>query len=129
MTYKAAQRGFTLIETVVALAILTLALGALYESFGGVLRRSGQTQWQDAAWSLAERKLAEYSLRSPVTPLSEQGDEGPRLRWQVRVADMEVPIPSGATLRALRVEVFINDPQRSARQLGLQTVLVAKAKP
>lgn len=123
------QRGFTLIETVVALAILALALGALYESFGGVLRSTVRAQWQEAAWALAERKLIEASLRVAPASSTVTGSEIAQLHWSVEVSPIPADLRDGAVLRPMLVKVTIDHPLRPARQLSLETVAVARATP
>jgi general secretion pathway protein I len=81
------QRGYTLLEVVVAFAILVLSLGALYESFSMTLRRSEKAGNRIRAVLLAE------SLRDRLgveLPLSQPEDEGVEAdcRWQVRVQPM-----------------------------------------
>jgi general secretion pathway protein I len=68
MTSLRRARGFTLIEVVVAFAILALSLGALYESFGGALRRSAAGRDADLGieWRIEAKPYpAELSEQSP----------------------------------------------------------------
>lgn len=124
-----AQRGFTLIETVIALAILALALGALYESFGSALRNTSRALWQEEAWSLAERKLVEASFAATATSSVTTGTESPQLRWAVETARVPVALRDTAPLQPISVMVTVEDPRHPARQLVMRTVAVARVVP
>src|SRR5665811_235075 len=76
------QRGFSLLELLVAFAIMAMSLGLLYRVAGGSARHvSDVVQQQQAAW-LAESLLAS---RSSVRAdgWNEQG-ESAGFKWQVR---------------------------------------------
>src|SRR3546814_7122506 len=58
MTSGRPADGFTLLEVLVALAILSLSLAAIYQAFGIGLRNDAQTHRYWAATILAESRLA-----------------------------------------------------------------------
>jgi general secretion pathway protein I len=91
--------GFTLIETLVAFAILAIGLAVLMRFFGEVLDRDGKVEPQATAASLGQSLLARlgtdlpvrdgvtdgrfengYRWRLTVTPY---GDDGDRANWPV----------------------------------------------
>ncbi|AUN95757.1 type IV pilus modification PilV family protein [Pseudazoarcus pumilus] len=57
MSAARGQRGFSLIEVVVAFAILALSLGALYQSAGGSVRGMQEVERRSAAVLLARSLL------------------------------------------------------------------------
>ena len=80
------EAGFSLIEVLLALAIVGLMLGATAGVFrNGIL---GHANAGDAAMaaSLAEQRLAEAGVTAALRPGESQGTFG-RFRWHVTVAD------------------------------------------
>lgn len=69
-----AQRGFTLLEVLVAMAILSLAIGVLMSGMGGATRLWGTASQHEVAMQLAQAKLEEY-LNQPGGQLSAEADD------------------------------------------------------
>jgi general secretion pathway protein I len=74
--------GFSLLEVVVAFAILALALGALYQVFSSAGRRASLAQDYGRAVALADAKLAEPGITATLAPGSQSGESANRFRWQ-----------------------------------------------
>lgn len=62
----AARRGFTLLEVLIALAILSLALGALYQGYALSLRQEAVAEREEAATALAQSLLARVGADMPA---------------------------------------------------------------
>lgn len=76
------QHGFSLLELLVAFAIMAMSLGLLYRVAGGSARHVNDvTQYQQATW-LAESLLASRSTVS-TSGWNESGDSA-GFKWQVR---------------------------------------------
>jgi prepilin-type N-terminal cleavage/methylation domain-containing protein len=84
------QRGFTLIEIVVALAILGVGLVVIIELFAGGLRLGRASEEYSKAVSLARMKLEEISLNPILQEGNETGEFDKDFRWQVAVTRMEI---------------------------------------
>jgi general secretion pathway protein I len=84
------QRGFTLIEIVVALAILGVGLIVIIELFAGGLRLGRTSEEFSKAVSLARMKLEEISLDPILQEGSETGEFDKDFRWQVTVEKMDI---------------------------------------
>jgi general secretion pathway protein I len=67
------RAGFTLVEAITAIAILSIALGSLMTMIGNALRQTGQADRMAEAGSLAQSLLARLG---PELPLGERQDAG-----------------------------------------------------
>ena len=76
--------GFTLLEVVIALALLGLVLAALSQGVRGALIGSDKAGGLQTALTLAESRLAELGVAGKLQPGTESGDVG-GLHWTTRV--------------------------------------------
>jgi general secretion pathway protein I len=101
-------RGFTLLEVLIALAIIALALTALVRSSGQQADALARERDQTLAHWVAANVLSQVRLREGFPPVGERdGSEhqGPHdWRWRLTVAPTEQ-----ATIRRLTVTVFEDD--------------------
>jgi prepilin-type N-terminal cleavage/methylation domain-containing protein len=84
------QRGFTLIEVVVAMAILGVGLIVIIELFSGGLRLGRASEEYSRAVSFARMKMEEVSLQEYLEEGEEAGDFDKDYRWQVAVKKMDI---------------------------------------
>ncbi|MFP3945093.1 MAG: prepilin-type N-terminal cleavage/methylation domain-containing protein, partial [Alphaproteobacteria bacterium] len=77
-------RGFTLVEILVAFAILTLTLTAVMQGLSGGLRILSVSHAQAQALRIAENRLAEAGRAYALTPGTETGAQG-RYQWRVEI--------------------------------------------
>ena len=80
------QRGFTLIEIIVALAILAVALGALFQAFSGGLQATAVAGRQAAAVMLAQSLLDRIGQDIPLVAGEQTGVSEDGLRWSIAIA-------------------------------------------
>lgn len=100
------ERGVTLLETMVALVILGLVVGAHLEVFGGTLRSAARAgEWTEAvAHAEAGMELAKLDLAAATGPGTEAVGSGFRRRidaepWRANVllVTVTVTFPDGGT--------------------------------
>ena len=86
--------GFTLIEVVVAMAILSIGLVVIIELFGGGLRLGRVSEEYTKAAGYARIKIEEISLDKSLAEGVYQGEFDSNYRWQVEVKRVDL-IPPG----------------------------------
>jgi len=82
-TRRARQRGFTLIEVLVAFAIAALALGLLFQAASSSGTAAHQAGKYEEAVSRAKSHMAMVGRESDIVPGEREGDDGSGYRWRV----------------------------------------------
>ena len=126
-----AEAGFTLIEVLVALAILALSLAAVYETLSGGLRNEAVSRRALAATSLAEGRLAEVGAERPAQTGHWAGKTPEGFRWTVDIrppgADPATPMNLQPP-RLLEVEVRVHWNQGArVRTVRLSSLRIGEA--
>ena len=96
------QLGFTLLEVMVAIAILAITLSALFGSQAQSLSLAEEVQFNIQAGTLAKAKLSEYEsgLTSPENADGEFGEEFPGYIWKAEVQEADIEgLPALADLQ------------------------------
>jgi general secretion pathway protein I len=84
--------GFTLLEVMIAMAILAIALTAVFSSQAQSISMAASARFETSAALLAQSKMAEYEAMPPGEMRTDSGDFGedfPDYRWQAEVSDGE----------------------------------------
>jgi prepilin-type N-terminal cleavage/methylation domain-containing protein len=108
---RSRDEGFTLLEVLVALVVLSTAVVAALQLFGGGLRLARAAGDHTDAALLASAKLADLDP-GPLTEGTDEGTEGP-YRWTRRVAldssllPIDPDTPEAVTIRLARVNVEV----------------------
>jgi general secretion pathway protein I len=90
------ERGFTLLEVLVAFIIAALALGVLYEGAFAGLFASRVASHTAEATSRARSHLAVIGHGTAITPGNTQGDDGGGYHWRVWIRQVATaPIARG----------------------------------
>lgn len=89
-----AQRGFTLIEVMVALAIAALALGAVAAAISQMIESATAMERRTYASWIAQNRIAELRLANVVPEVSEDSDEveyaGREWTWHSKISETGV---------------------------------------
>ena len=135
---QARQRGFSLLEILVAFSILALSLGVLMQIFSGSLRNADVTRNQAQAVALAQSLLASAGVGVTLVPSESAGVLDDKFRWLVRVspfiqeqrpgetAAVRSPLPLDLWEVAVRV-AWDGDSRAPERALTLTTLRVQAA--
>jgi len=120
------QRGFTLIEIIVSLAILAVALGALFQSFSTGLRATAVTDRQAAAVMLAQSLLDRIGQDIPLAAGEQAGVSDDGLRWSIAIAPSPLIAPERrADSPLLPFDVVVTVASDGGRPLTLTTLRLA----
>jgi general secretion pathway protein I len=114
--------GFSLLEMVVAIAILGLALAALYRAAGGATRNVRIDEKYAYGVELAQSLLANYAV-VPVSGVNVHGETEGGFQWRVEARPINISrtLPQGA-LHEIEVGVGWVDGS-SGREVVLHSVV------
>jgi len=76
------QRGFSLIEILVAFMILAMSLTVIFRIFSGGLRNVALSEDYARAVLVAQSQLSVSGISAPLQPGLTSGEWGERFRWQ-----------------------------------------------
>lgn len=114
------RRGFTLLEVLVAFAILALSLAAILQSFSAGFHGLNRAEGYAAAVMHARSKLAEVGSVLPLESGESQGAFDNGFTWSVAISRRETDPDTSGRLRgtaAYRVEVTVQLDEKRAVSL------------
>jgi len=86
------QKGFTLLEIMVALSILAIVLVSVYRMHAQTVSMNNEVRFYATAPMLAQLKMAEVESENPENMGDDSGDFGdefPNYRWNIIIDDVE----------------------------------------
>jgi len=127
------EKGFTLIEVLVAFVMLALVLGTAFEIFSTGLARAGELENQSKALVVAQSRLAATGTEEAVKEGDTQGEsEDRRFHWAVSVrkvddgANPAAPVPSVYAMFRIDVRVNWTGADTRERSIALATVMLGQ---
>jgi general secretion pathway protein I len=107
MTMQNKKQGFTLIEVIVALAILGIGLTVIIELFSGGLRLAKVSEEYSKGVNYARSKMEEVMIQPVLEEGTEEGEFDDTYRWAVGIEKVELlPVPADIDLKP-PVELFL----------------------
>ena len=79
------QKGFSLLEILIAFSILAISLGILLKIFSAGINTAVVSEDYTAAVQIAESLMAKTGLESPLQAGEDSGTENEKYEWQVLV--------------------------------------------
>jgi type II secretory pathway pseudopilin PulG len=134
MRRSGTERGFTLVEALVALGVLALGIGALAAAFAGSYRGFARALDETGALQVAQARLAAAGSEVVLADglLAEGVDAGYRWRLAGRRYTPPGPTPPLAGLEAYTVEVTVAwqpGARGGLREITLTTVKLRGSRP
>jgi len=117
------DRGFTVIEVLVAFAIVAIVLTALYQAVAGAYWGYARVQVREQTLALARAHLEAVGIETPLQPGESTGTYATGVAWHLTVEPVETASYKGRAFRLLlqaldpagqpllRLETFKLDPQ------------------
>lgn len=113
-------RGFTLMEVLVALAVLAIALTSIYKMQGRTILMSSKARFLTIAPQLAQSKLAEIE-RNEFKDISNDsgvfGEAYPNYAWTLSVEELPTELITDNNHHLVRISVRISQGDEDSFQL------------
>ncbi len=106
VTGHGCQRGFTLLEVLLAVMILGLSITAILYQFQVALRAGSKSREQSVAVMHAREKLEELKIQKEFTESSESGSFDDGYEWETRVTPYSHSEEDEDTYESLKHETF-----------------------
>jgi general secretion pathway protein I len=113
-------RGFTLMEVLVALAVLAIALTSIYRLQGQTFMMSASARFYSQAPQLARMKLAELETEKFKDIIDGNGDFGedfPGYTWSVSIEELPSDLITGQQYHLARIGISVSNDDEDTYEL------------
>jgi len=104
-------RGFTLLEVMVAVAIIAIVLVSIVRLQGQTISMNETIRFYAIAPLLAQAKLSEIILKPTDFEASQSGDFGddyPGYAWTVKIEDLTIEVMESPPLELKKIDMFVD---------------------
>jgi general secretion pathway protein I len=108
-------RGFTLMEVMIAMAILAIALVTVFQSQSQSISMATSSRFLTTSSLLAQSKMAETDAADPNKISSENGDFGedfPDYVWRVEITDTDIEFLKKINVVVMNNKITTNNEYR-----------------
>ncbi len=123
------RRGFTLIETLVALLILSLSLGAIFTIFSDSIQAVRIGAERAHALALAQSRLALIDAGEPSGIGVTGGEDGAGFEWLTEIRAMPDPPLAPGDLDLVPVEINVTVSWGAARRRTIDLTTLRLMRP
>jgi general secretion pathway protein I len=109
------KRGFTLLEVMIAMAILAIALVAVYRSQSQSVSMAGDSRFLTTASLLAQGRMARLDASAPSELKAESGDFGddfPDYNWKVAIEDTDIKLLKKLVVTVVNTRMTVRSEYR-----------------
>jgi len=118
---KQKQAGFTLLESLVALSVLAISLGVIYQIFGTSLRNMRYAKEYSHAQMYAESKLSEVGKGIPVKEGNYEGRFDQKYSWTLSVKPISGVSENDVIAKFRIYFIVLWDSSRGQRSIEITT--------
>ena len=114
------KQGFTLLEVMVALAILAITLTSIYRLHGQTMEMSARTRFYSQSPILAQTKLTELEREGIENSQDGSGDFGqdyPNYTWATHVEEVHSEFLKEGQQHLVRIEIVISQNEEDSYTL------------
>jgi general secretion pathway protein I len=116
------MRGFTLLEVLVALAVLSISLGALLPVFSSTLRNEDALSDQTTAILLAQSKLDALGTEIPIVDGKSQGRFDNGFTWRLEIGPYPFDRTSALVTPKMATLTVAWPARTGVRSLSISTI-------
>ena len=126
------NRGFTLLEVMVAIALIAIALTAVLGSQSQSVSLAGEARFNTTATLLAQSKMAEIELQDPGDLTADSGDfdeDFPGYTWNLSVSNVMFDRPENVSDHLKQVDLTISWGEDEQFQYALRVYRFSPKTP
>jgi general secretion pathway protein I len=122
------QRGFSLLEILIAFSILALSLGILLKIFSSGINTAGVAEEYSAAVQIAESLMAQAGVETLLQPGESSGTKNEKYNWRVIISPFQFTAENldmtTLTAELFKVKVTVNWGDEKSGNEGRELELI-----